>query len=80
MAPDGALGGEAVLACMERGVPLITVANPSVLAVSAEVLGLDHGVQRATSYAEAAGWLLALREGVATCSLQRPLPSLERLT
>ena len=80
VAPEGALGGEAVLACMERGVPLITVANPSLLAVSAEALGLDHGVQRASSYAEAAGWLLALREGVAAGSLQRPLPPLERLT
>ena len=80
VAPEGALGGEAVLACLERGVPLISVANPSVLDVSAEALGLDHGVRQATSYAEAAGWLLALREGVAAASLQRPLPPLERLT
>ena len=79
VAPEGALGGEAVLACLERGVPLITVANPSVLDVSAEALGLDHGVQRASSYAEAAGFVMALREGVAAASLQRPLPPLERL-
>jgi hypothetical protein len=56
------------------------VANPSVLAVSAEGLGLDHGVQHASSYAEAAGLLLALREGLAAGSLQRPLPPLERLS
>jgi hypothetical protein len=80
VAPEGALGGEAVLACLERGVPLITVANPSVLTVSAEALGLDHGVQRARSYAEAAGLLLALREGLSASSLQRPLPALERLS
>ena len=80
VAPEGALGGEAVLACLERGVPLITVTNPSLMAVTAEALGLDHGVQRATSYAEAAGWLLALREGVAAGSLQRPLSPLERLS
>ena len=80
VAPEGALGGEAVLACLERGVPLITVANPSVLDVSAEALGLDHGVQRASSYAEAAGFVMALREGVAAASLQRPLPPLERLS
>ena len=79
VAPEGALGGEAVLACLERSVPLITVANPSLLAVSAEALGLDHGVQRASSYAEAAGFVMALREGVAAASLQRPLPPLERL-
>ena len=80
VAPEGALGGEAVLACLERGVPLISVANPSVLDVSAEALGLDHGVQRASSYAEAAGFVMALREGVAAASLQRPLPPLERLS
>ncbi len=80
VAPEGALGGEAVLACLERGVPLITVANPSVLNVSAEALGLDHGVQPASSYAEAAGFVMALREGVAAGSLQRPLPPLERLS
>ena len=80
VAPEGALGGEAVLACLERGVPLITVANPSLLDVSAEALGLDHGVQRASSYAEAAGFVMALREGVAAASLQRPLPPLERLS
>ena len=80
VAPEGPLGGKAVLSCLEREVPLITVANPSVLDVSAEALGLDHGVRQATSYAEAAGWLLALREGVAAGSLQRPLPPLERLT
>ena len=80
VAPEGALGGEAVLACLERGVPLITVANPSLLAVSAEALGLDHDVQRASSYAEAAGFVMALREGVAAASLQRPLPPLERLS
>ena len=80
VAPEGGLGGDAVLACLERGVPLITVANPSVLTVSAEALGLDHGVQRARSYAEAAGLLLALREGLSASSLQRPLPALERLS
>ena len=80
VAPEGALGGEAVLACLERSVPLITVANPSLLAVSAEALGLQSGVQRASSYAEAAGFVMALREGVAAASLQRPLPPLERLS
>ena len=60
--------------------PLITVTNPSVLTVSAEALGLDHGVQHARSYAEAAGLLLALREGLAASALQRPLPPLEQLS
>ena len=74
VAPAGALGGAAVLACAERGIPLIAVDNPSVLAVSAEALGLE--VLPAASYAEAAGHLLALREGIAPAALQRPLARL----
>ena len=70
VAPAGALGGEAVLRCAERGVPLIAVHNPCLLEVTAEALGLD--AIRASSYAEAAGWVLALREGVSSASLQRP--------
>ena len=42
--PEGALGGEAVLACVERNLPVVCVANPSVLSVSAEALGLSQGV------------------------------------
>jgi hypothetical protein len=77
VAPAGALGGEAVLACAERGVPLIAVeGNPSLLQVSAEVLGLR--ALAAAGYAEAAGLVLALREGLDPCALRRPLPPLER--
>ena len=79
VAPAGALGGEAVLACLERGVPLIAVDNPSVLQVTPEALELSTGVIRASSYAEAAGLVLALREGISPAALQRPLPGLERL-
>ena len=64
VAPAGALGGEAVLACAERGVPLIAVTgNPCVLQVDGAALGLP--VVEASSYAEAAGLVLALREGLA---------------
>jgi hypothetical protein len=62
--PAGALGGEAVLASAERGVPLISVhGNPCVLQVNGMALGLP--VVEAASYAEAAGLVLALREGLA---------------
>jgi hypothetical protein len=75
VAPAGALGGEAVLACVERGVPLIAVAaNPCVLDVGAEALGLT--VLPAAGYAEAAGLVLALREGLDPASLRRPLAGL----
>ena len=77
--PAGALGGEAVLACLERNVPLITVENPAVLSVTADALGLSQGVLQASSYSEAAGLVLALREGLRPASLGRPLPALQRL-
>ena len=77
VAPAGALGGEAVLACAARGVPLIAVQNPCVLQVSAAALGL--AVLSAASYAEAAGLVLALREGVDPAALRRPMGRLELL-
>ena len=78
VAPAGALGGEAVLSCAERGIPLIAVeGNPCLLAVTAEALGLK--ALKVGSYAEAAGLVLALREGIAPEALGRPLPPLRPL-
>jgi hypothetical protein len=74
VAPAGALGGAAVLACAERGIPVIAVHNPCVLAVTAEALGLE--VLKAGSYAEAAGLVVALREGISLAALERPLARL----
>jgi hypothetical protein len=74
IAPAAALGGAAVLACAERGIPVIAVDNPCLLNVTAEALGLE--VIPAASYSEAAGLVLALREGIAPASLRRPLPPL----
>ena len=71
VAPAGALGGAAVLACAERGIPLISVANPCLLEVTAEALGL--AAITASSYTEAAGLVLALREGIDPAALNRPL-------
>ena len=79
VAPAGALGGEAVLACLQRRIPLIAVENPSVHSVTAHALGLQAGVLQACSYAEAAGLLLALREGISPEALRRPLPTLRQL-
>ncbi|MEY4351800.1 MAG: hypothetical protein RLZZ609_41 [Cyanobacteriota bacterium] len=76
VAPAGALGGEAVLASAERGVPLIVVtSNSCVLQVDGAGLGLE--VVEASSYAEAAGLVLALREGLAleTSALHRHPPA-----
>jgi hypothetical protein len=77
VAPAGALGGEAVLACATRGVPLIAVnGNLCLLQVNGLALGLE--VINAASYSEAAGLVLALREGLDPASLQRPLQRLEQ--
>ena len=67
--PASAMGGAAVLACAARGVPLIAVDNPCQLRVSAEDLGL--AALPARSYAEAAGLVNALREGLDPRLLQR---------
>jgi hypothetical protein len=77
IAPAAALGGSAVLACAERGIPVIAVDNPCLLNVTAEALGLE--VLPAASYSEAAGLVLALREGIAPVALQRPLLPLSAL-
>ena len=77
--PEGSLGGEAALACLERRVPVISVANPSVLEVTSIALGLVSEVLQAGSYAEAAGLVLALREGVALSALMRPISALKEL-
>ena len=77
--PEGSLGGEAALACLERKVPVICVTNPSLLQVTSTVLGLRSEVLQASSYAEAAGMVLALREGVSLSALMRPLPALKEM-
>jgi hypothetical protein len=75
VAPAGALGGEAVLACAARRVPLIAVtSNRCLLRVDGAALGLE--VLEAASYAEAAGLVLALREGLDPACLRRPLARL----
>jgi hypothetical protein len=79
VAPAGALGGEALLSCAARGIPVIAVqSNHCLLQVGAEQLGLT--VLGAPDYCAAAGLVLALREGLAPRALCRPLPPLEDLS
>lgn len=72
VAPHGALGGAAVLAASEQGIPILAVHNPSQLEVTAEALGLK-GVIHAANYQEAAGLVLSLREGLDPGAFHRPL-------
>ncbi len=79
--PDGALGGDVALSCLERGIPIISVKNPSVLNVTKDSLLANEdlqvreevGILSACSYSEAAGFLLLLREGISLESCQRPI-------
>ncbi len=75
VAPHGALGGEAVLACMERDINVIAVQNNGVLDVTNKWLNYDKFF-KVGNYFEAAGIILSIREGICHDSLKRPLKSI----
>ena len=86
VAPQGALGGEAVLSCIERFIPLIIVSNQGVLNVSSTKMRLDclssdkdKNILFAENYLEAAGLITALRHGINIKSLRRPIDCLKEL-
>ena len=86
VAPQGALGGEAVLSCIERCIPLIIVSNQGVLNVNSSKMRLDYlsrdksmNILYAKNYLEAAGLITALRHGINIKSLRRPLDGVEEL-
>tara|TARA_Y100001970_G_scaffold128997_1_gene159127 strand:+ start:4350 stop:5405 length:1056 start_codon:yes stop_codon:yes gene_type:complete len=70
--PQGALGGEAVMASMERGVSIISVKNSSALNVCNNYLNYPNYTE-VNNYFEAAGLLLSIREGINSNSIQRPI-------
>ncbi len=84
LAPWNAVGGIPMLVAAERGIPLILVKeNHSDLAVTAEDLRLDLGLDPEAiwlveNYWEAAGLLMALKQGIDPRVLRRPLPPLFR--
>jgi len=74
--PNGALGGEAVLACMERDLNIIAVKNKGVLNVSSKWFDYKK-LFKVDNYFEAAGLLIAIREGINYKSIKRPLKSIK---
>ena len=74
--PSGALGGEAVLACMERDLNIIAVKNEGVLNVSSKWFDYKK-LFKVDNYLEAAGLLIAIREGINYKSIKRPLKSIK---
>ena len=84
--PQGSLGGEAVLACIENFIPLIIVSNQGVLNVSSKNMRLDclsrdkdNNILYASNYLEAAGLITAIRHGINIKSLRRPINAVEEL-
>ena len=77
--PCGALGGEAVLACMERNLNIIAVKNKGVLNVSSNWFDYTK-LFKVDNYLEAAGLLITLREGINYKSIDRPLKSIKKCT
>lgn len=78
--PATAVGGIPFFTALERGVPVILVEdNRTAFGLSPEALGMaDHpGIIRASSYAEAAGYLLAMRAGIARDTIVRPVQAVE---
>lgn len=69
--PRTAAGGSGTLAAAGRGLALVAVDNPGVLDITPAALGIE--AWHARSWAEAAGLSLALREGLAPETLERPL-------
>jgi len=75
--PASTLGGIPVLHAHKRGIPIIAVrANRTVLDVTAAGLGLP-GVIEVENYTEAAGVVVALRQGISLETLYRPLRTLD---
>ena len=70
--PNGALGGEAVLASIERGLNIISVKNSNALNVRSSHFNYPNFTE-VDNYFEAAGFILSIREGISPQSIRRPI-------
>lgn len=75
--PLTTVGNIPFFAALDRRIPIILVrGNPTAGCVDPERLGIDpthHRIHVVESYTEAAGLLLAMKEGIAPASLYRPI-------
>ena len=76
--PSGALGGEGVLAGMERGLNIIAVKNENILNLDNQNFNYPNLIE-VENYFEAAGLILAIREGINPKSIKRPLNNIHEL-
>ncbi len=77
--PNGALGGEAVLAGIEKGLNIISVKNPNTLNVTNKFYKYPN-LFEVNNYFEAAGIILAIKKGVNLNSIQRPLKRIQKIS
>ncbi len=78
--PASCLGGIPVLAAEYSGIPIIAVReNATVLHVTNREMHIDNVIE-VGSYLEAAGVILALRNGIALPSLTRPIHGARQVT
>ena len=77
--PSGALGGEGVLAGIERGLNIIAVKNENILNLDNNDLYYPKLIE-VENYFEAAGLILAIKEGINPKSIRRPLCNIQELT
>ena len=83
--PESAVGNIPFFVALDRRIPVILVrgnhttgrVTPQCLGLAPEQLGPGRPVYTVASYAEAAGLLLALREGIAPAALMRPIQGIE---
>jgi len=75
--PNGALGGEAVLAGIEIGLNIISVKNQNTLKVTNEFLNYSN-LFEVDNYLEAAGIILAIKKSINLDSVRRPLKKIQQ--
>jgi len=77
--PNGALGGEAVLAGIEKGLNIISVKNKNTLKVTNEFYDYPN-LFEVNNYLEAAGIILAIKKGINVKSIKRPLKKIQKIS
>ncbi len=77
--PSGALGGEGVLAGIEKKLNIISVKNENILNLDNHNFNYPKLIE-VDNYFEAAGLILAIRMGINPKSIRRPLQNIQELT
>ena len=75
--PNGALGGEAVLAGIEKGLNIISVKNQNTLKVTNEFYDYPN-LFEVNNYLEAAGIILSIKKGINLNAIKRPLKKIQK--